>query len=1030
MRQLNAQRWLTSFLIVIATLINAGAQQAPRIAINPNGHSAKIQNIIFTPDGGTIITVSEDKTIRLWNTQTGEMIKKMESQMGDGPEGMLYASAISPDGHTLAVSGYTLTPKDEVYIALIDLTSSKQIATAIGHTGVVNSLAYTGDGKFLISGSDDGTIKIWNVNGSNYSLASTITAGGSVSYLSVNPVNNDIACAIQNKNAVQVYHITTSNGIVKHTLQSIAKHKAAVNKVAYSNDGQYLATSSSAKECMLWNSNGSLIKEFDINETINALCFSKDSKILTAFDVAGKGSAYGVPQGAKFTDFKGHDNTVFSAAFAPLANGQYMVASVGGNAHEIIEWNPINGNEILHMKGKGMSITNIAFGDGLELAIATLNNGKPDYKRLFNFNAMKAGAIDRPVPTAADNKNVSQLNAYSLTLPKGRRIQNNPDVDGRILDFTSDGNESVFVASDFSLKMYNIDGTRKKEFVGHNGSVRSLSISKDHRYMASASEDQTIILWKLDDKGTVPSLREVFPSEDWAQLFKSLPVDSLSYKHEKDAWTSTMAFMKANNVKAHKAVDDEYKNLGEMVVPYATLFLTGDNEWVVWTHKGYFACTSAGSQYFGWHVNQGVDKLAEFFAADQYFEILYRPDEIQKSINEGIQIEDILTKEGKRIFDLGRLHKPSAALFTASSAKTRGLVTTENTVTVTKEKSLPLTVDIYDGGGGVKEVNIYQNEKLIITDQNFKTTNMGASINKTYAVDLVNGENVFKVVVVNYQSIESRPDHFKVTYTGQVLATSSLHMLVIGINQYMNAAYNFNYAKPDASAFAEVMSQRGHKLFKSINKIELYDANATKETIIKALKDIAAKAKPEDVFVFYYAGHGSLDEEHKDAEGDSPFYFVPSDVTKMYGSSQLVEKGLSSNEMRKYLTDIKSTKQIVLMDACHSGGALKNMSVRAAGNDEKAIIQLARSSGVVWIASSGSKQFATEFDVLKHGVFTYALLEAFNGKGDNGDHKLTANELKFYMEERVPELTQQYGGQSQYPTGYMNGNDFPLTTFE
>jgi uncharacterized caspase-like protein len=133
-------------------------------------------------------------------------------------------------------------------------------------------------------------------------------------------------------------------------------------------------------------------------------------------------------------------------------------------------------------------------------------------------------------------------------------------------------------------------------------------------------------------------------------------------------------------------------------------------------------------------------------------------------------------------------------------------------------------------------------------------------------------------------------------------------------------------------------------------------------------------------------------------------------------------------ELKEYLTKIKSTKQIVLMDACHSGGALKNMSTRALGGDEKAIVQLARSSGVVWIASSGSKQFATEFEVLKHGVFTYALLEALDGKGNNNsDNKITVNELKFYMEERVPELTKQHGGDAQYPTSYIHGNDFPIT---
>ena len=136
------------------------------------------------------------------------------------------------------------------------------------------------------------------------------------------------------------------------------------------------------------------------------------------------------------------------------------------------------------------------------------------------------------------------------------------------------------------------------------------------------------------------------------------------------------------------------------------------------------------------------------------------------------------------------------------------------------------------------------------------------------------------------------------------------------------------------------------------------------------------------------------------------------------------------SEVREMFTQVKSQKLLMLLDACHSGAALKNFNVRGAATDEKAIVQLARSTGIVAIASSGSKQFATEFEELKHGVFTYALLEAMDGKGDNGDKKLTVNELKLYMEDRVPELTKQYGGTAQYPTGYITGNDFPITVIE
>ena len=166
-------------------------------------------------------------------------------------------------------------------------------------------------------------------------------------------------------------------------------------------------------------------------------------------------------------------------------------------------------------------------------------------------------------------------------------------------------------------------------------------------------------------------------------------------------------------------------------------------------------------------------------------------------------------------------------------------------------------------------------------------------------------------------------------------------MLVIGINKYQNSSYNLNYAEPDAKSFTEKLISQSQRIYKSVNKIELYNENATKAKIVESFKSIAAKAQPQDVFVFFYAGHGSLDEENKDKDGESPFYFVPTDVTKIYGDpQQLIAKGISDDELKGYLTKIRSTKQIVLMDACHSGAALKSMKTRAVAGDDDLLAPL------------------------------------------------------------------------------------------
>ena len=87
-----------------------------------------------------------------------------------------------------------------------------------------------------------------------------------------------------------------------------------------------------------------------------------------------------------------------------------------------------------------------------------------------------------------------------------------------------------------------------------------------------------------------------------------------------------------------------------------------------------------------------------------------------------------------------------------------------------------------------------------------------------------------------------------------MIATSSLHILSVGINKYLNAAYNLNYAQPDAQSFTEKLIKNSKNIFKSVNRLEIYDQDATKENILKGFKSIIARAKPEDVFLFIMPG--------------------------------------------------------------------------------------------------------------------------------------------------------------------------------
>ena len=298
---------------------------------------------------------------------------------------------------------------------------------------------------------------------------------------------------------------------------------------------------------------------------------------------------------------------------------------------------------------------------------------------------------------------------------------------------------------------------------------------------------------------------------------------------------------------------------------------------------------------------------------------------------------------------------------------------------------------------------------------------------KTFVVNLVEGANRFRAIAFNTERTESRPLEINVVFkrekTTEVvinIPVVQLHIVIVGINIYKNTKYNLNYAMDDAEAFKQAMENGAKGIFSKVNIHSIKDAEATKAGIVAALEKVKNEAGAEDVFVFYFAGHGVVNDKKE-------FFLVPSDVVQLYGNDDaLAQKGLSAASLQQFSKDIKAQKQLYILDACQSAGALDDIVAARGAAEEKAIAQLARSTGTHWLTASGSSQFASEFSQLGHGAFTYCLLEALKGGADNGDKKISIKELDTYLQLKVPEITEKYKGTAQYPASYGYGNDFPI----
>lgn len=445
----------------------------------------------------------------------------------------------------------------------------------------------------------------------------------------------------------------------------------------------------------------------------------------------------------------------------------------------------------------------------------------------------------------------------------------------------------------------------------------------------------------------------------------------------------------------------------------ATMVFFGGTDWVMVDKSGRFDGTPDGMRQM--YYTRSLDVLPLESSFEQFYTPALLPRLLQGEnfTPPSVDINTIKTAPTVKITYKG---------------ETRNLeVADDEPVYSSASPKVLLEVNAVSSDDVISEMRLYQNGKLITGGtRNLVVEDAGkATDTKSYEVELTEGENIIKAVALNSQRTESRPAIITVNFKPEkkesnATASSTLHLLVVGVNTYKNPKYTLNYATADATAFKESMENGSKDIFAKADVTFLSDAEASKDKIVAALEKIKQTAAPQDMFVFYYAGHGVINDAKE-------FFLVPYDVLQLYGNDDaLAQKGISAEQLQQCSKEIKAQKQLFILDACQSAGALNEVAASRGAAEEKAIAQLARSTGTHWLTASGSEQFASEFAQLGHGSFTYCILEALKGAADNGDSKITVKELDAYLQDKVPEITQKFKGTAQYPASYNYGNDFPI----
>ncbi len=406
-------------------------------------------------------------------------------------------------------------------------------------------------------------------------------------------------------------------------------------------------------------------------------------------------------------------------------------------------------------------------------------------------------------------------------------------------------------------------------------------------------------------------------------------------------------------------------------------------DWIAWVPEGYYMSSVHGDNYVGWHLNRGREVTPDFFHAIQFERVLYRPDVVVDSFRGAVQgaTRSLAAASPGATFDIARLREiapPRLKLQVKNIA---------DAASGRPRAALQLTGE--KGGPPMREYTVFVNG-IPVTPARERRLGEAESgrFRRDIEVELPGQDNEIRVESFNGISMGVAETQLALPAAIRpAVEPGDLYVLAIGANMFpkLPPSVYLAYAARDAEEVANKFAAIGAGHFRKLHTKVVSDETATKPdraNILEAVQFVQ-QAQARDTVVIFLASHGISDKAGN-------YYFVPRDAIpadlEAVANGGRVETLLSWSVFFDALREAAG-RRVLIVDTCQA----KNIEGRF---EVHSLMKRSAASRFSLVVAAKGDEESQEYAPARHGLFTYALLNAMDLKSDaDRDGLVTLKEM-------------------------------------